>query len=231
MRVARRSVRGLVLGLLALLGLMALGGGIAHAAPSVLDEVPAALRTGPTGQPLDAEQSQALLARKTLSQLVDATDGGPRPGVAISIIDAPPADVFRVLRDYPHFQDFMPYIKRVNIDEHAGNRWLVSYVVRGPMGIGNRDYQLEVFDEKETVSGLEVLVSRFSFTGKGNIKDTRGTWHLVPINGGRSSFVRYLVRTDPGGSFPGWMKNKIASSGLARVVEAVRKRVASAGDH
>ncbi len=205
-------------------GLCLLACASARADRTVLDDAPASLRTGPSGQAFDAAQVKALLEGKTISALGEASDGGPRPGLGVGVVEAPPADVFRVLRDYSHFQDFMPYIKKVTVDEHVGSRWVVSYTVRPPMGIGDRDYQLEVFDERETVDGVEILVSRFQFTGKGNIKDTRGTWKLVPIAGGRSTLVRYAVRTDPGGSFPGWMKNKIAASGLERVVGAVRKR-------
>ena len=201
---------------------------VAMAAPtlSILDEVPAALAKDPNGNPLDASQREQLLARKIVSQLLAPSDTGPSPGVAIAIIDAPPARIFRTLRDYPHLHEFMPYVASATVDDHTGNRWLVSYAIRAPLGIGNRDYQLESFDEKETVDGVEVLISRFSFTGRGNIKDTRGTWRLVPIANGQATFARYESSTDPGGSFSPWLKRKIASVGLSKIMQAIRKRVA-----
>ena len=159
----------------------------ARAERTLLDEVPAALRTAPAGGPLDAKQAEKLLARKILVEQTDATDGGVNTVSAVTVIDAAPAQIFHVLRDYAHFQDFMPYIKSATVDQHSGNRWLVSYVIRGPMGIGDRDYQLEVFDEKETVDGVEILVSRQAYTKKGNIADTRATCKLVPVQGGTAT--------------------------------------------
>lgn len=190
-----------------------------------LHEVPAALRRDPAGAPLDGTQRAELGQRKVLAQLVKRGEE-PWPGVAVAILDGTPAEVFAVLRDYDRFPSFMPYVARATVDAHTPGRWLVSYVVKGPLGIGDRAYQLEALDEQETVDGVEVLVSRFSYTGRGNIKSTAGTWRLVPIWGGGTTFVRYEVRTDPGGSFPGWLKRKIAASGLPRIIGAVRKRLA-----
>jgi hypothetical protein len=198
----------------------------ARAAPPDFHEVPAALRVGPTGAPLDEAQRQALSDRKVLVQLVDDKGPEPWPGVAVAVLDGSPREIFSILRDYPHFAEFMPYVARATVVEHADKRWLVDYVVKGPMGIGNRQYQMEVFDEEGTLDGVTFLVSRFRYTGKGNIKSSTGTWKLVPIWGGRTTFVRYEVRTDPGGSFTTWLKRKIAVSGLSHIVEAVRKRLA-----
>jgi hypothetical protein len=200
----------------------------AFADPPDLHEIPARLRVDPAGHALTPEQRQALSDRKVLAELVNDGGGEPWPGVAVAILDGTPRQVFTVLRDYPHFAEFMPYVKSATIVEHTGNRWVVDYVIRGPAGIGNRDYQMEVFDEQETVDGVTILVSRFQYTGKGNIKSTVGTWKLVPL-WDKATFARYEVRTDPGGSFTGWLKRKIAASGLPRVIEAVRKRLASGG--
>jgi len=202
---------------------------VADAAPPDLHEVPAALRVDPTGAPLTEAQRQTLAERKVLAQLVDDHGPEPWPGVAVAILDGSPRQVFSVLRDYPHFSEFMPYVQRATVVEHAGKRWVVDYVIKGPMGIGSRDYQMEVFDEEDTLDGVTFLVSRFHYTGKGNIKSTAGTWKLVPLWDGKTTFVRYEVRTDPGGSFTTWLKHKVAASGLPRVIEAVRKRLAAIG--
>ena len=198
---------------------------LAHAETPDFHEVPAALRVNPAGAALSTDEREQLGQRKILAQLVN--DGGPEPwpGIAIAVLDGTPKEVFAVLRDYPHFAEFMPYVQSAKIDEHTGNRWLVSYVIKGPAGIGNREYQMEVFDEKDIADGTEYLVSRFRYTGRGDIVSTVGTWKLVPIWGGKATFARYEVRTNPGGSFTGWLKRKIAASGLPRVIEAVRKRL------
>lgn len=202
--------------------------GAAHAERTALDDVPASLRKAPAGGALGDKDAQKLLARQILVEQTDATDGGVKTASAATIIDAAPSQIFHVLRDYDHFPEFMPYLKSATVDEHKGKRWLVSYVIRGPMGIGDRDYQLEVFDEQEKVDGVDVLISRQAYTHKGNITDTHATWTLVPIQGGAATFVRYETRTDIGGSFSMWMKNKTAAGALPKVLEAVRKRAPSA---
>ncbi len=193
---------------------------------TILDDVPLSLRNDPSGNPLDGSQLDQLLAGKVVSQLMDAPSGMPSSGVALAIIAAPPAKILRTLRDYPHLHEFMPYVARATIDDHTANRWLVSYSIHGPLGIGSREYQLESFDEKEVIDGREILISRFSYTGRGNIKDTRGTWRLIPIAGGTATFARYESTTDPGGSFTPWLKRRIASAGLPKIIQAIRKRVA-----
>jgi ribosome-associated toxin RatA of RatAB toxin-antitoxin module len=198
---------------------------VVHAAPPDFHEVPAALRTGPSGHPLTDEEKQQLSDRKILAEVVNDAGPEPWPGIAVALVDATPKEMFAVLRDYPHFHEFMPYVQSVTVDEHSGKRWVVSYVIKGPMGIGNRDYQMEVFDEEDTQDGVTYLISRFRYTGKGNIKSTVGTWKLVPIWGGKVTFVRYEVRTDIGGGFTQWLKRKLATSSLPRVITAVRKRL------
>lgn len=197
----------------------------AHAEPPDFHEVPAALRTAPDRSPLTPTQRDALSARKILAQLVNDHGPEPWPGAAVAIIDGSPAEVFSVLRDYAHFSSFMPYVASATVDEHASNRWRVSYVVKGPLGIGDRQYQLDTFDEHERLDGVDVTISRFVYTGRGNIKSSVGTWKLVPLWDAHTTFVRYESRTDPGGSFTQWLKRKVAAGGLTRVIEAVRKRV------
>jgi ribosome-associated toxin RatA of RatAB toxin-antitoxin module len=212
-------------GLILVISLAALGSASAYAEPPDFHEVPASLRVDPASVPLSVAQRGDLDARKILAQLVDDHGPEPWPSVAVALIDATPAEVFAVLRDYPNFPSFMPYVSSATIDEHAGKRWVVSYVIKGPLGIGDRHYQMEVFDESEVLDGTTVLISRFVYTGKGDIRTTSGTWHLVPIWGGHTTFVRYEARTDPGGSFTTWLKRKIAVAGLPKVIAAVRKRV------
>lgn len=227
-RISDRSSRRYAAQVRSFLVALALLPAAVYAAPPDFHEVPASLRTNPAGHPLTDDEKQQLSDRKILAELVN--DGGPEPwpGVAVALVDATPKQMFAVLRDYPHFQDFMPYVQSVTIDEHSGKRWLVSYVVRGPAGIGSRDYQMEVFDEEGTEDGVSYLVSRFRYTGKGDIRSTVGTWKLVPIWGGKTTFVRYETRTDIGGSFTAWLKRKLTTSSLPRVITAVRKRLAEA---
>ena len=202
---------------------LALAGPAAFADPrTLLDDVPASLRLGPGGQPLTAEQTIRLLDGKTLSGLLEG-QGHAESSVVVAIVDATPTDVYKTLRDYPHFHEYMPHVSSATVDSHAGNVWLVSVKVHGALGLGDREYQLRIVDEKRKVAGKEVLVSRFEFTGKGNIKASKGAWTLVPLSAGTKTFATYSDNLDPGGAIPHDLKSHMVLNGLEDAMEAVQK--------
>lgn len=192
-----------------------------------LARVPPSLRVGPTGKPLQADEIARLGKGEILTALLDDPQNPVKKGVAVAVVDAPPPKVFATVGDYEHFADFMPYIDKVVIDGRDGALSTVSYWLKFPLNIGNRQYQLRVKDGTREVDGVSIHASDWTYTGVGNIKDTTGSWEIAPFVDGTRSFVRYVCFTDPGGSLPTWMKNMAASSALPKVMKAVRTRVAS----
>lgn len=190
---------------------------------TTLDEVPTSLRVGPSGQPLDEAQTKRLLEGKVICSLTPGQGDDAPKGVAVAIIDAAPAQVFKTLRDYPHFKEYMPHVTSATVDSTTGAQSLVSVRVHGAMGLGDREYQLRVSDEKKTVEGHEVLVSRFEYTGKGNIKASKGEWTLVPFAGGTKTFATFMDHLDPGGSIPRHLKNHEVQKGMEDAMEAVQQ--------
>lgn len=190
-------------------------------------KVPASLAVGPEGKALDDSQKKKLAKGDILVELIDTPDNPVKKGVAVAVVDAPPAKVFATCGDYEHFPDFMPYVVKTAVDEREGNKTTVSYWLEFPLNIGNRNYQLALVDGKRAVDGIEIYASDWTYTGKGNIKDTTGSWEIAPYGDGSKSLVRYTVFTDPGGSFPNWVKNAAASTAIPKVLKAVRTRVAS----
>lgn len=189
--------------------------------------VPASWRVGPEGTPLDASSLKTLGTGDVLSALLEIKDNPVKKGVAIGIVDGAPAKVLATCSDFEHFPDFMPYIAKINVDERGDHTATVSYWLEFPLGIGNRNYQLKLNDGTKTLDGEKVYFSEWTYTGKGNIKDTSGSWEIAPWGDGTKSFVRYTVVTDPGGSLPTWAKNKAASVALPKVVKRVQDRVKS----
>lgn len=197
------------------------------AASDPLDAVPSAWRVDPDGTPLDAASIKKLEKGKILSDLIEIPGNPVKKGIAIGIADAPPAKVLATCSDFEHFPDFMPYVSKIVVDKRDGNKALVSYWLSFPLGIGNRNYQLDLTADAKEIDGKKVYVSEWTYTGKGNLKDTSGSWEIAPWGDGTKSFVRYTVFTDPGGSIPNWAKNMAASSALPKVVERVQERVTS----
>ena len=218
------KLRSLSLCLVLLASLPALA---ATDAPDKLAHVPSSWRVGPEGTPLDASALKTLDGGDILSALIEIPGNPVKKGVAIGIVDGSPAKVLATCSDFEHFPEFMPYIAKITVDERKDRTATVSYWLEFPLGIGNRNYQLALSMAAKEIDGEKVYASEWTYTGKGNIKDTTGSWEIAPYGDGTRSFVRYTVVTDPGGSLPNWAKNKAASVALPKVVKRVQDRVKS----
>lgn len=213
--------------------MLVLGLASAAALPALAEEadplakVPSSWRVGPEGTPLDAAAIKTLERGDILSALIEIKDQPVKKGVAIGVVPAAPAKVFATCGDYDHFPEFMPYVAKIVVDKREAHTATASYWLEFPLGIGNRNYQLDLAFDAATVDGMKVYRSEWKYTGKGNITDTTGSWEVAPYGDGTRSFVRYTVFTDPGGSLPNWAKNKAASVALPKVVKRVQERVVS----
>ncbi len=113
-----------------------------------------------------------------------AMSGTPiRAGGAMLAVDAPLADVRRIVTDYAHYQDFLPGFQRSRI------------LARGPSGT-------DVYLQAPILHGAATLwaVVRFGLpvhdgtgekiegikTGPANLDDLRATWKLYPIDANRT---------------------------------------------
>lgn len=190
------------------------------------DAVPLSLKKGPTGENLTAKELKKLKEGDVLYALIDNEDNPVKKGVAVAVVEAPPAKVFATIGDYENFKDFMPYVAKTKVDSREPPVTTVSYWLEFPLGLSGRNYQLKLTDGTKQVDGVKVWVSDWVYTGKGNIIDTTGSWEISPW-GKDHSLARYTVFTDPGGSFPTWIKNKAAGVALPKVLNAVRDRVKS----
>lgn len=191
------------------------------------DAMPLSWKKGPSGSKLTAAEVKQLKAGEIIWTLVDNADNPVKKGVAMGVIDAPPAKVYATIGDYENFKEFMPYVAKTAVDLRSAEKNTVSYWLEFPLGVGNRNYQLDLVDKVQTVDNVKVFTSEWTYTGKGNIVGTTGSWEIAPWGDGTKSIARYTVFTDPGGSFPTWMKNKAAGVALPKVVQAVRDRVKS----
>ena len=195
-------------------------------AASPEDAVPVSLKKGPKGDSLTAAELQQLKKGEVVWALIDNADNPVKKGVAIAVIDAKPENVFATLGDYENLKDFMPYVQKTTVDERSGDVTTVSFVLAFPLGISGRNYQLKLTDKPKEIDGVKVYVSEWVYTGKGNIVDTTGSWEIAPW-GKEKTLARYTVFTDPGGSFPNWVKNKATGTAMTNVLNAVRERVKS----
>lgn len=197
---------------------------LATALPAPVDSAPKAMRTGPTGAALTAEETDRLGRLEILSALVD--NGSPiKDAVAVGVIEAPPEKVFATVCDYEHGPEFLPYVARSAVLRTDGRLFLTQWL-EFPLGIGNRHYTVEITESAPMRDGVPVLTQSWAYTGTGNIKDTTGSWEVCAWGSG-NSLLRYTVHSDPGGSLPTWAKNSASRVALPKLIKAIRTRVAS----
>lgn len=189
-------------------------------------ELPAEYTKGPDGAALTEEDYEALEKLKILVHLKEVPGQAVKRARALALLDASPEAVFKVLRDFNTFENFIPYCKEVNVEHQEKDRYRVRFVLDLPWPLGNRHYVLNLVDRHETVEGKPVLVSEWTYIqGSGNINDTYGSWEMLAYGKDRT-LVRYTVFTDPGGKLPTWVRNFSTTIAVPKVIKGLRKEVA-----
>src|SRR5215211_4138393 len=158
-------------------------------------------------------------------------DTGLQEMRAEGLIDAPPEDVWRALRDYERHPQTMPYVEveRVLHREDGGKVAYVYSVLNLPW-VNRRDYVLRIVDESAWKDGQGYL--KISWTTANarapkrpknavRIEVNDGFWLLHPARGGKSTRAVYYIYTDPGGAVPKWLINRVNGTAIPDVWEAV----------
>jgi len=138
-------------------------------------------------------------------------------------IKATRQEVWKHIRDYNNFPEFMPRMKKNTILKQEGQVYWVRY-------------ELKIFWLKIVyhirVDGVE-LYKRIEYkldkTKKNHIKDTYGYWILEDAPGGTGTILSYSTFVDTGIPAPKVLVRKLAKMSLPNIVKNVRKRVESGG--
>lgn len=155
---------------------------------------------------------------------------------AQGMIDAPPAAVWKALRDYDHYTQTMPYTEKAQIvakQDDGKVLWFYS-VINAPM-VSRRDYVIKISDDTDYKNGKgEMKVSWTAASDKGpppqdgivRVTINDGYWDLQPVANGAKTYATYYLYTDPGGSVPKWIVNKANGTAVPNVFRAIKKVVA-----
>lgn len=182
--------------------------------------------TEPAWQQVARDDGITVLAR--------TPEGGSVSEVkATALVDAPPHDVWRVIRDYNNYSKTMPYTdeSRVLASEQEGKITVFYCLVNAPL-VDKRDFIIRIRDESDWKDGKGFLKSAWTVTTDGapavrdgvvRVKLNNGYWLLEPREEGKKTFVTYYLYTDPGGSLPKWIADKANKTSVPDVLRAVRK--------
>ncbi len=174
-----------------------------------------------------------------ISVLARTPEGGSVSEVkATTVVDAPPHDVWRVIRDYTNYTKTMPYTQesRVLSSEQEGKVTVFYCLVNAPL-VDKRDFIIRIRDESDWKDGKGFLKSAWTVTTDGapavregvvRVKLNNGYWLLEPREEGKKTFVTYYLYTDPGGSLPKWIADKANKTSVPDVLRAVRKHATAA---
>ncbi len=152
---------------------------------------------------------------------------------AIGLVDAPPPDVFRAIRDYAHYDQNMPFTEDSKVLEVQEEGKVIYFYscINAPL-VARRDYVIKILDESDWQDGKGFLLVTWSAAdklpekeGRIRVKINDGFWRLEPRDNGTKTFATYYVYTDPGGSLPTWVVNRANGSAVPDVFRAVRKAV------
>ena len=155
--------------------------------------------------------------------------------LAISDIETPPAIVFRVLSDFEHYRDFMPYVTESRILERKSTGETVTYVTYArvaPPFVSERDYPLSVrtFDGVASHDGafkIEWAAApdiKPEVKGVVRVRLNEGSWRGEPLDGGKHTRLTYTLLTNPGGLIPDFVLDLSNTIAIPELFDSVRKR-------
>jgi uncharacterized protein YndB with AHSA1/START domain len=156
-----------------------------------------------------------------------------REAFASTLVDAPPEQVLRALRDYSSFPEWSPYtqetrlvgqdgeqaelvFQRMDLPWPAGDRYFtLRFEVYGPLPAGALELRWDLAPPTRRVPcedcGVEMPMNR-------------GVWTLWPHEGGRRTVVTCQALSDPGGRLPKWAVRAANGRMFPKLLAALRER-------
>jgi hypothetical protein len=180
---------------------------------------PAGLAFAPT-----AAEQRRLDRGEAVVRMGPVQRGGLREGVAMAVLDSPPARIHRALVDLDHYAEWVPFLSRTLVRRVADSsaeqeQWLH---LRAPLA--DRHYRLRAdwWIERGGADARWRLRWRH-VPGSGNLRDHRGEWTLVGLADGRTLAACRLY-VDPGGHWPSWLTNRVVARALPWLLDGLRQQ-------
>ncbi len=161
-------------------------------------------------------------------------EDGVRELVAVGMVDATPAALFRLLAAYEAYPSFMPYTEETRIVRRASEARFTVYQRISPPLVDDRDWAIDVTLAPASVPGG---ASRISWSSRPDAVPVRegcvrvrvnaGSWLLEPLAGGTRTRLTHRLRTHPGGSLPALVVERSNTVALPELFAAIRRRAAA----
>lgn len=164
-------------------------------------------------------------------------DGDVREMKAIGLIDAPPGEVWKAVRDYDNYPKTMPYVEGGKVlSREGGDKVTLLYSLINTPLVDRRDYIIRLVDESNWQEGKGFMKVTWTVVNDMDekvpvpkdvvrVRINEGYWLLEPREEGKKTFATYYVFTSPGGSIPNFIINKANSMAVPAVFTAIKKTV------
>jgi ribosome-associated toxin RatA of RatAB toxin-antitoxin module len=163
------------------------------------------------------------LARGEVVVVEDEPSGGA--GVALhvcGVIDAPPAQVWAVLRDCGAYERFLPRVERSRLERRDGHVAVCEVVVDLPFPMGTLGSVTRVVETARADGSFE---RRWSLL-RGTYRRHDGAWTVSPWRAdARRTLAVYQVDTDPDTVVPDLLVRRLQARMARETFAALRARV------
>lgn len=195
----------------------------------------AAVFTASSAQALDVKRPGAdwTEAYRTHKLVIFTKDvGKDRRIIATAEVEAPPEVVFKVVSDFEHYRDFMPYVEESRVLTRKGDNEVVTYARIAPPFVSERDYPLKVRMTRGSPSNGGVFKVEWTANpeaepeveGVVRVKLNEGSWLAAPLDGGKRTRLTYTLLTNPGGLIPAFVVNLSNTIAIPELFKGVTKR-------
>lgn len=154
---------------------------------------------------------------------VSGPNGGVDWGRAEGVIDAHPADVVAVLRDYGRYAGLFPHFEKSKVLSQRGADAIVYLEARILFGATTLwgQVRMSASSPEPTTEVIEAKMMR----GKGNMAQLLARWEVRPVDDGRRSRVVFQLLVDPDLPVPDSVVSREMRNSAGMAFRALRKRV------
>jgi carbon monoxide dehydrogenase subunit G len=144
---------------------------------------------------------------------------------ACALVDAPPDEVWPVVRDCEKWHQYMPGVKNSRLHGRTGNTAVCEVVVDVPFPLGDLRSVTNIVESRRPDGGYHRRANLLS----GDYHHNKGFWLLLPHDGGSKTLVAYDIDFNPDTAVPDFVLRTIQSATAPELLESLRERVKTCG--